>query len=194
MFNFKSIGLAAVMVSLASFAVADTWTLDSETSKIAFGSIKKNIIGEVHSFEEISGSVSADGAVAVSINLASVETLIDIRNERMMEHVFKGTPTATINAMIEMDDVSGLAVGESTIVDADGAIALAGEELEIYTELFVTRISETRVMATTNDMIMLTTADLGLTAGIDKLMELADLPGITRVSPITLRLVFDAAS
>ena len=49
-------------------------------------------------------------------------------------------------------------------------------------------------MVSTQNMIMLSTADIGLTAGIDKLMELASLPGITRVSPVTLRLMFDAGS
>lgn len=194
MFNFKILALAAAIAATGSFAAAESWTLDGPASKVAFGSIKKNIIGEVHAFEELSGTASQDGTVEVTINLASVETLIDIRNERMIEHVFKNTPTATITAAIDMEDVTALGVGESTVVDADGMVELVGEELEIYTELFVTRLSETRVMVTTNDMIMLTTSDLGLTAGIDKLRELADLPGITRVSPITLRLVFDAAS
>lgn len=193
MFNFKFIGVAALLTSLASFAVAETWTLDGAASKVAFGSIKNDYNGEVHSFKEISGSVAADGAVGVTINLASVETLIDIRNERMVEHVFQNAATATISAAIDMDDVSSLAVGESKIIEADGTISLVGEELDLYTELFITRISEDRVMATTNDMIMLTTADLELTAGIDKLMEIAGLERITRVSPITLRLVFDAA-
>lgn len=193
MFNFKFIGVAALLTSLASFAAAETWTLDGAASKVAFGSIKNDYNGEVHSFKEISGSVAADGAVGVTINLASVETLIDIRNERMVEHVFQNAATATISAAIDMDDVSSLAVGESKIIEADGTISLVGEELDLYTELFITRISEDRVMATTNDMIMLTTADLELTAGIDKLMEIAGLERITRVSPITLRLVFDAA-
>jgi len=57
--------------------------------------------------------------------------------------------------------------------------------------MFVARLSDMTAMVTTNDMIMLSTADVGLTAGIDKLMELASLPGITRVSPVTLRLMFN---
>ena len=193
MFNFRTFALAGALAAAGTIATADgAWTLDGDASRIAFGSIKKDIIGEVHSFDEISGQVAEDGAVSIDIALASVETLIDIRNERMIVHVFKNTPKATINAEIDMADVNDLPVGESTLIDTTGTIALVGEQLEVYTELFVTRLTETRVMVTTNDMIMLTTADLNLTAGIDKLMALADLPGITRVSPITLRLMFDA--
>jgi hypothetical protein len=39
-------------------------------------------------------------------------------------------------------------------------------------------------------MLMLSTADLGVDGGIDMLQSLAKLSGITRVTPITLRMVF----
>ena len=38
---------------------------------------------------------------------------------------------------------------------------------------------------------MVSTDELGIDAGIDKLMELAGLPGITRVAPVTIRMVFE---
>ena len=50
-------GLAITI--LASTTFAQTWVLDPSTSRLAFGSIKKNTIGEVHTFERISGTVSA---------------------------------------------------------------------------------------------------------------------------------------
>ena len=93
-----------------------------------------------------------------------------------------------------MAEVTALAVGASTVVEATRNIDLAGNTLELEAELFVLRISDMQVMVSTNDMIMLSIADMGLSAGIDKLMELANLPGITRVSPVTLRLIFDAGT
>lgn len=189
--KLKTLALAGMMATLGSFAAAESWTLNGEASRVAFGSVKKDVIGEVHHFTGLTGSVSADGAVALEIDLASVETYIDIRNERMIEHVFKKTPTAKINAQIDMAEVSSLAVGESAVIDADGILSLVGSELDIYTEMYVLRISPSQVMVSTNDMIMLSMEDVDLMAGIDKLMALAELPGITRVSPVTLRLVFD---
>ncbi len=194
MFKLKSIAAVVFVSLLGSAALAQDWTLDGASSHIAFGSVKKNTVGEVHTFETLSGTVTADGAATIEIDLASVETLIDIRNERMVEYVFQNTPTATITAQIDMGVVSALAVGDSTVLDASGSLSLVGNALDINTELFVLRVSESRVMVTTQGMIMLSTVDLGLTAGIDKLMELANLPGITRVSPVTLRLIFDAGS
>ena len=124
--------------------------------------------------------------------MASVETFIDIRNERIIEHVFKGAPTATLSAELDMTAVTGLGVGETALIDVEAVLSLVGTNIDVATEMFVARLSQSRVLVTTSDMVMLSTADAGLTAGIDKLMELADLPGITRVVPVTMRLIFNA--
>ena len=189
------IGTVAVVVSLGwgGAAVADghaqSWTLDGGNSKIAFGSVKKDTVGEVHTFDGLSGTVAANGTADIEIDLATVDTLIDIRNERIMEHVFKGAPTASLTAEFDMDNVAGLSVGETGVIDVEGVLSLVGTNVDVETEMFVARLSETRVLVTTSDMVMLSTADAGLTTGIDKLMELADLPGITRVAPVTLSLI-----
>lgn len=92
-------------------AAADTWALDSANSRLAFGSIKKNTVGEVHGFAALGGTVDADGNVALEIGLASVETNIEIRNERMNEHVFEGAPVATLSASMDMAEFAALAPG-----------------------------------------------------------------------------------
>lgn len=164
--------------------------LDADTSRIAFGSVKKNTLGEVHHFEEISGSVSAEGAVVIEINLNSVQTNIDIRNERMIEHVFKAAPAATLSAQVDMAALNALPVGGSMVSEVDATLALAGTEAELYTDMFILRLAEDSVMVTTNDMIFLDTEEAGLDGGIDALKALADLSGITRAAPVTLRLMF----
>lgn len=171
-------------------AFADTWTLDAGNSKLAFGSIKKGKVGEVHSFENLSGIVSPEGAVSILIDLSSVETNIDIRNERMVEHVFKGLKEATLNAQMDMAELNALPVGGTSVIDVEGSLSLIGTAIDIEAEMFIARISNTQVLVTTNDMIFLSTEDAGLTAGIDKLMELAKLPSIARSAPVTLRFMF----
>ncbi|MEM6303670.1 MAG: YceI family protein [Pseudomonadota bacterium] len=194
MFKLNSMVAGAVLAFSGFAAQAEDWTLDAEASQIAFGSVKSNEIGEVHTFKEFSGSASDGGAVGIEINLASVETLIDIRNERMIEFVFQNAPTARISAQIDMEEVNGLGVGESTVIIADGVVSLVGNEIELDGDLFVMRLSEDKVLVSTDGMIMMNIEDAGLTAGIDKLKEIAGLDVITRVSPVTLRLIFDRAS
>lgn len=191
MHKLKTLALAGLITAIGGFASAESWTLNGDASRVAFGSVKSDSNGEVHHFSGLSGSVSAEGAVSITIDLASVETNIDIRNERMIEYVFKNAPEAEITAEIDMAEVADLAVGESTVLEADAALTLVGSDVELYADMYILRLSEDKVMVSTNDMIMLSMEDVGLMAGIDKLRELADLPGITRVSPVTLRLVFD---
>lgn len=175
---------------VAGAATADSWTLDADSSRIAFGSVKKNTLGEVHHFESISGTVSAEGAVVIEINLNSVQTNIDIRNERMIEHVFKAAPAATLSAQVDMAALNALPVGGSMVSEVDATLALAGTEAELYTDMFILRLAADSVMVTTNDMIFLDTEEAGIDGGIDALKALAELSGITRAAPVTLRLMF----
>lgn len=182
---------AVAALGFAAPAVAESWTLDGDKSHLAFGSIKSNSFGEVHSFGELSGTVAADGKAEILIDLASVETNIDIRNERLTEHVFKGIATANLSAAIDMSEVDTLAVGASTTTYADVTLSLLGTELSVDADLFVMRLSEKQVMVTTNDMAFFSTEDAGIDAGIDTLKELANLESITRAVPVTARFIFD---
>ena len=181
----------AAVLAMGTSVAAESWTLDASTSKIAFGSVKKDSVGEVHSFESLTGTVGADGSVAVEIDLSSAQTNIDIRNERMIEHVFKKAKAANLNASIDMDELKALSVGATTLIDVEGVLSFLGANIDIEAEMFVARLSDTQVLVTTNDLIWLSTEDAGITAGIDKLMELAELPGITRTAPVTMRLIFN---
>ncbi|NVO57732.1 c-type cytochrome [Rhodobacteraceae bacterium B1Z28] len=185
----KAVTIASAIV--ATPALATSWTLAPESSHLAYGTIKKDTVGEVNSFTNLSGHVSPDGKVEIEIDLSSVETNIDIRNERMIEYVFRKAGTATLTAEFDMQEVSKLGVGETSIVDAEAVLSLVGTAVEIDTEMFVARLSETSVMVSTNNMVFISTEDAGVNAGVDKLMELADLPGITRTAPVTARLVFN---
>ena len=185
----KAVTIASAIV--ATPVLAEHWTLAPEGSHLAYGTIKKDTVGEVNSFTNLSGHVSPDGKAEIEIDLSSVETNIDIRNERMIEHVFRKVGTAKLTAEFDMEEVADLGVGETTTVDAEAILSLAGTDVEFDAEMFVARLSETSVMVSTNDMVFISTEDAGVNAGVDKLMELAQLPGITRTVPITARLIFN---
>jgi polyisoprenoid-binding protein YceI len=203
MFNFKSVALAAVITTGLAGTVAgvgitsaekSSWVLDPTVSSVSFGSIKNDYIGESHTFGEMSGTVSADGEVTIELGLGSVETMIEKRNERIINHVFANAPSAVITAKLDMDQLANLALGASHILTTSGNLSFLGQDNEIEASFFVIRLSDDKVMVTTNGMIMLSTTDVGIDVGIDKLQELAGLDSITRVSPVTMRLIFDAES
>ena len=191
--TLSKITASAVALALTvPMAAAETWTLNGDMSNIAFGSVKNEYNGEVHRFSTLSGSVDAQGQVVVSVPLTSVETMSDIRNERMRELVFKNSPTATVSATVDMVALDKLGVGESMVTETEGTLSLLGQEVAIYSDLFVIRVGEDKVMVTTDGMLMLATDELGVDAAIDQLQDIAGLDSITRVSPVTVRLVFDS--
>lgn len=183
--------IVPALLALGPMTASADWTLSAEGSKVAFGSVKKDAVGETHHFTGLSGGVDASGAARVEIDLSSAETWIDIRNERMAEHVFKGVGPAVLTADIDLAALEALKPGESASLDVKGTLTFGAVALPIEAPVFAARLSETRALIATDEIIWVSTADLGVTAGIDKLMELAELPSITRATPVTFRFVFD---
>ena len=183
-----------LMVLATAFAaipvLAQAWTLETDTSTVSFGSIKNDYIGEAHSFSSISGSVGDDGAVLIEIALASVSTNIDIRNERMIENVFGDAATATISANVDIAALEALPVGDSTVFELDATLSLLGVETPFFLNMFVLRLSENRVLASSDAPVYLSTEDLEINDGITVLQELAGLDSITRVTPLSARFIF----
>jgi hypothetical protein len=190
--KFLSKALLATSLLMTTPVFAGDWkTVDAETS-VAFGSIKKDTVGEVHHFNKVTGSVSEDGKLKLDIDLASLETNIDIRNERMTKHVFlEGAATASLTGEIDMSEINDLKIGETRIIEVEAVLSFVGVENDIDTNMLVARLGENRVLVSTADFVMLSTEDLEIDPGINKLMELAKLPGITRVTPISARMVFE---
>ena len=186
----KSLICAAVLAALPAMSMAEDWTLDGSASHLGFASIKKDFVGESHSFSGLTGTVDAEGMVNIEIDLTTVETMIDIRNERMLELVFGSFATATLSTVVDMEALQGLAVGEAMVMDLYGTVTLLGIENEVFPIVHALRVSDTQVMGTSEGMSFLRADDAGLMPGIDKLMELAALPSITRAVPVTFRFMF----
>lgn len=190
-------GVAAVLVMGLAAAPAMAgkhmggWLLDGDASTIAFGSVKKDAIGESHHFSRLSGMVAPDGAVSVEIDLTSVETWIDIRNERVIEHVFKKAPAATFTSQIDMAELAELEVGGMKEIEISGNLALGSASVTVQGPVMAVRLSEMRVMVVTSEMIWISTEEAGIDVGVTMLKDIAKLPAITRAFPVTLRLIFD---
>ena len=104
--------------------------------------------------------------------------------------VLNAAPKAVLAAQVDVDELNALKAGDTTTIDVEGTLTINGKDVPIETSLFIARLTDKKMMATTDEMIMLSTADAGIDDGVTKLMEVAKLPSITRVSPVTLRFVF----
>ncbi len=188
---FKTATLCLAMSLSAQIAAAGEWTLNAGLSDLAFGSVKKETIGETHHIRFASGMVSPEGNVEITLDLSSVDTGIDIRNERMVKFVFDNMPTATVSGQVDMKALEGLAVGAQMPLDVTATLSFLGKDVAVDTPVVAVRLSDTQAMVVTDGFFWLDTEELGVDAGVDKLQELAELPSITRAVPVAFRLVFD---
>ena len=189
----KSIWTAAFLVA-ATTASAETWTLDGDNSKIGFGSVKSDVVGESHSFSGLSGTVDENGMVSLTLDLATVETGVDIRNERMQEHVFAMTPTAELMAEVDMDAMKALEVGSTMTSVVEGTLMFLGEEIFVDLPVIAARLTDDQLLVVSDGVTYISTEELGITDGINTLMELAGLERIDRAVPVTVRFMFNAGA
>lgn len=170
-----------------------TWKLDDSSSRIAFASIKAHEFIETHYFSRLSGQISGNGEAIVTIFLKDVETRIDIRNERMRDMFFEINkfPRATIKANVNVNDFSDLPIGGRREAEIEATLSLHGKESSVFANAFVTRIAKTRVEVATTEPTIVYVSDFDLETGLDSLREIANLPSITGVVPVTFSLVFD---
>lgn len=169
------------------------WVLDNAQSSLHFISTKKEHISEVHQFTQLSGSVSDEGQLSVEITLASVETGIDIRNQRMRENLFmvEHMPTAKLSAKLP-EALLNLQVGESSLATVSAQLTLNGQSKNIDVDVRVSRLSAQTLLADSVKPILIKADDYKLAEGVNVLKELAGLPGISLTVPVNFNLSFAA--
>ena len=184
---------AAALLLMTGAAWADVgWMLNPTESRVSFVSVKQGTTGEVHYFTEAQGAVSNQGTVSLSIDTTSVETGIDVRNERMVDYLFQSAvfPTATLSMKIDMEQLSEMEVGETRQVFVTGSLSLVGQSGDVEAELLVSRIAEDKVLVATLQPVVVQAETFDLIAGIDTLRELAELSSISAAVPVSAVLVF----
>lgn len=189
----KSSVAAAVLFLLPGVAMAAEWSVKGDESNVSFVTVKADSLGEVHHFTSVTGTVSDAGEAKITIPLNSVETNVDVRNERMREFLFETMkfPDAVITAHLDMAALEKLAVGERTRMTLEATVGLHGQEADIEPDVYVTHVADGKVLVETAAPVLVTADDFALQPGVDKLKELAGLPSITPVVPVTFSLMFE---
>lgn len=176
----------------AASVTEGVWALDPAGSRLTYVSIKAGEVAEANRFDKLSGGVAADGTATLDIDLASVNTGVDIRNERMREIFFEvaGNPKAVVTAKLDPAAFAGLAVGQSITRPMKATVALKGVESPVETEVLVTRVSADRVTVVPTAPVIISTDMFELTDELGELRALAQLPSITPAVPVTFTLAF----
>ena len=180
------------LLLLFSAPVFSDWHLVNEESKLNFISIKASNIAEIHSFNKISGSVKENGEAQLTINLASLETLIPIRNERMGKLLFetKIYPSAVFKLEVDLEKILLTEVGKSSEVEYRGMFGFKNKQFPLLVKLKVTRLSDQSFSVSSLEPLLLNADRLGLSNGIEALRAVAGLPSISKSVPVTFSLMF----
>ena len=187
--SFMAIGIVTSMPANAS----EDWLINDDQSILHYVSVKKMHTGELHTIDGVSGTVSADGTVTAELDMASVNSGIDVRDGRMKELLYKIAefPTATFDGSVDLEEFSDLAVGESIDSFVDGVLNLVGTNAELSFGVIVTRTSEDSVLVTSAGPIIIDAATVNLTNGIESLREIAQLESISYSVPVQLTIALD---
>jgi|UPI00037EE872 polyisoprenoid-binding protein YceI len=176
----------------ASDAVVPSLTLDAARSAVHITSIKKGHVAETHHFTRLSGGITGHDA-QLSIDLASIETGIAKRNERMQQHLFEVANFATAIADVTVDPTwLTLPTGTVKQVTTKVAVDLHGVKKTLNAALTIIATND-GVLVTTSAPLLLKATDFGLDDGIEKLRTLAKLPSIARAVPVDVQLYFTPA-
>lgn len=172
---------------------ASDWQLDNETSRLSFISTKADNVGEVHSFSQLSGSVDNAGHIEIKIDLASVDTGIELRDQRMRDLFFEVSiyPEATISAKIDPAVIDDLKPGQIETQRINATLELREQKLELELPLLMTLINEDQLMVVCEYPVIISTEQFELADRVEKLRNLARLPSISSAVPVTFSLVFE---
>lgn len=187
---FKTILFVAVLGFVPS--VFANWSLVKDESTITFTSIKKGSVAEVHTFTEFAGQVLKDGQAAVDINLASAETNIEIRNERLDELLFDVSKFAgsKVKGKVDLSEINTLAVGQSSKQQLDLNLYLHGLFKDVKAQVQVVKLADNMFQVTSLKPVIVNAGDFGLAEGVEALRKVAGLPSISLAVPVTFNFVF----
>lgn len=184
-------GIAALLLSGA--AQAD-WTLDGAKSKFHYVTSKAAAISEVNSFGGLSGAIAADGTATLKIDLATVNTAIEIRDQRMRDIAFRVAefPSADVSVKVDAAMLDSMAPGTLSEPQTYAAsVSLHGVMKELSAELQVVKLDADTVLVQLARPLLVAAGDFGLAEGVEELRTIANLPSINPQVVVDFSLVYD---
>ncbi len=189
----KTVQILIITSTLAAGPSLAAWTLDNDTSQVSFVSVKAGDAGEVHRFKQLSGSLSDDGDASVIIQLASVDTLIPLRDDRMREMLFQTAlfPTASLRASIDMDVLNEIKPGDGIDMTVNIKLDLRDQQVDLPADMIVAKLGDHKLMVSSRKPVIVNAASVDLVEGIEALRQIANLPSISKAVPVSFVLTFE---
>lgn len=185
-----SLRLVLLCSLLMSAMVKADWQLDAAASSVHFVSIKNDVVAESHRFKQLRGSISDAGAASLSIALASVDTGIEIRDQRMREMLFQVVdfPRANISLQLDGQWLTELSVNTPQSLSAPLQLEVHDQSSQLQANLLVFLDAAGCLHVLSEQPLLVNASDFGFTDGINALREVAGLGSIANVVPVSVHL------
>jgi hypothetical protein len=176
-FSMKAF-IISLTLAFSSLSLAD-WTLQ-QPSNIQFLTSKNTHITEIQSFKKFDAFINNSGLAKFTIDLASIDTLIGIRNQRTKEHLFEisSFSQAGFEAEIPATIFNKVKSGQQIRFELKGKISLNGGQTPAHCQVMISPSEDNTITVTNVRPILIDAGSFNLIARINKLHELAGLKSI----------------
>lgn len=189
--QFKALKTGLVVVLLSSGAHAE-WTLDGAASSFYYVTSKAAAVSEVNTFGGLGGGIADDGTATLTIDLATVNTAVEIRDQRMRDIVFKVAefPAASVTVMVDAAELAAMPAGALGTGSHTATVNLHGMSADLVAELQVIKLDEDTIQVQLAKPLLVGAASFGLVEAVEELKTLAGLPSITPNVVVDFTLVY----
>jgi polyisoprenoid-binding protein YceI len=183
--------LGTSLLAAAVSANAD-WQLDAAASSLYYVTSKASAVSEVNSFATLGGAIDAQGKATLGIDLASVQTSIEIRDQRMREIVFQTAqfPQATVTLQVDTAALDAMAAGSSTTISSTASLDLHGMSQELAVDLNIIKLDADSIQVQNVKPLIVAAGSFGLAEAVEQLREIAGLPAINPNVVVDFALVY----
>lgn len=188
--NALKVGLIAALLS--SGAHAD-WTLDGATSSFYYVTSKAAAVSEVNTFAGLSGSIANDGTAMLMIDLKTVNTAIEVRDQRMRDIAFKVAefPMAHVTVKVNAAALDSMAPGTMSAASYEATVSMHGVNAAIPAELRVIKVDADTVLVQTAKPLLVAASSVGLAEAVEELRTVANLPSINPQVVVDFSLTYN---
>jgi outer membrane protein OmpA-like peptidoglycan-associated protein len=157
---------------------------------------KGESIDEKHEFTSISGNVSRTGDASLKIDLATLETGIDLRNVRMRFLLFETFkfPTAEITARLDKSKLAAIATAARISYTLPAHVNLHGIAKDFAIPVTIARVNDAAISVSTIKPVEIGADTFDFAKGLAKLSDAQNGIHIVPSASITFDLTFVSGS
>lgn len=171
------------------------WDIQLADSSLTFTTTKSGAAGvggaiETSRFQKFKGGLDAQGRIQLQIDLRSVDSGIQIRDERLQTLLWKVNvhPTVQFSAQIAPDKLKLINAGQGTVpLTVDGQLSMSGQTVPIKAQLTVVSMKGA-LSVSTREAIVIDAKDFGLATGVEALRAIVGLNFLSTSAPVSFNL------